>query len=239
MPHDPPWLTAYVGRSGRVHDHTATDSVGRAAGTRLDRYLALPHTKDSSGARIECVQLFKCCGSASTPYHLYLSKMPEEEKKEGEEDYWCPNSLKMSWVCYHKTFQLPHPLVPEGHGQNCKREGGCSAEKLVDDYIVYVDIFNTQAIHSPNLQAHQSKTVWSKVPSVSPIIPKVTYTDPFQLIALLPQATCSCTNTIPKQGRFAISRWSTENWIASILGVVGYFTVKSGNYRDRLSIIRG
>lgn len=104
--------------------------------------------------------------------------MPEEEKKEGEKKYWCPNSLKTSWICSHRTFQLPHPLVPEGHGQNCKREGGCSAEKLVNDFIVYVDTFNTQAIHYPNLQAQQSETTWSKVSSVSPMISKVTFTEP-------------------------------------------------------------
>jgi len=65
--------------------------------------------------------------------------MPEGKKNEGEESYWCPNSLRMSCSCPHKTFQLPHPLVLEGHGQNCNREGGCSAEKLVNDFIGYVD----------------------------------------------------------------------------------------------------
>jgi hypothetical protein len=88
--------------------------------------------------------------------------MPEE-KKEGEEKYRCPNSLKMSWSCSHKTIQLSHPLVPEGHAQNCQREGGCSAKKLVNDFMVYVVTSNHKTILHPNSQAQQSERIWSKV----------------------------------------------------------------------------
>jgi hypothetical protein len=55
-----------------------------------------------------------------------------------EEKYWCPNSLRSSWICDDLTIELPHPLVLEGGVQNCKRGGGCSMDVLVKDMMVYV-----------------------------------------------------------------------------------------------------